>query len=375
MFGSNKTLADLLGSMFGFRTSRSETLSWLIWLIMQYGSVCMYRLAAHVPSEAKIESIRQRIRRFFVSITLTDIAVAKFIVSFLCLGEKRNPWILQIDRTNWEYGKTIHNLLVLSVLWQGVAIPLFWTNLEKDGNSNTKERTDLLQKLIDAFPDQPIGLLTGDREFVGKKWLAWLAANNIPFSLRHKGNMYAFQTGMAPVLFSWMARNLKPGETLNLKGGWHVGQDIKDASPPVFVAIKRLKDGTLLIIASSFSAKKAMAAYKTRWKIETLFGLLKTKGFNLEDTHMTDPKRLATLFAILAIAAAIAIKIGRIVLKKMPIKIKKHGRPARSIFALGLDVLRKFTSMTNWQKITAAFKQILQPNDLHNTLMQLGFLR
>jgi hypothetical protein len=35
-------------------------------------------------------------------------------------------------------------------------------------------------------------------------------------------------------------------------------------------------------------------------EIETLFAALKTRGFNLEATHMTDPAKLSTLIAILA---------------------------------------------------------------------------
>jgi hypothetical protein len=35
-----------------------------------------------------------------------------------------------------------------------------------------------------------------------------------------------------------------------------------------------------------------------------MFGNLKTKGFNLEDTHLTNADKLSTLFALLALAVA-----------------------------------------------------------------------
>jgi hypothetical protein len=57
-----------------------------------------------------------------------------------------------------------------------------------------------------------------------------------------------------------------------------------------------------------------------------------TAGFNLEDTHMKYPKRLSTLFGILAIAAVVAIKLGGAVHRRSPIPVKKHGRPQRSLF-------------------------------------------
>jgi hypothetical protein len=54
----------------------------------------------------------------------------------------------------------------------------------------------------------------------------------------------------------------------------------------------------------------ALKIYRQRWKIETLFAALKTRGFNLEATHMTDPVKLSTLIAILAMAAGVAYKTG-----------------------------------------------------------------
>ena len=72
-----------------------------------------------------------------------------------------------------------------------------------------------------------------------------------------------------------------------------------------------------------------------------MFGNLKTKGFNLEDTHLRDPAKLATLVAIAAIAMALSVKTGAAAARIAPIALKKHGRKAVSIFAKGLNALRK----------------------------------
>ena len=39
----------------------------------------------------------------------------------------------------------------------------------------------------------------------------------------------------------------------------------------------------------------AVALYQRRWEIETLFGCLKTRGFRMEDTHMTAPEKIEKL--------------------------------------------------------------------------------
>lgn len=60
----------------------------------------------------------------------------------------------------------------------------------------------------------------------------------------------------------------------------------------------------LLIASSGAPPQAAFAAYARRWEIETLFGALKSRGFNFEDTHLTHPDRLGKLLALLALAFA-----------------------------------------------------------------------
>ena len=150
-----------------------------------------------------------------------------------------------------------------------------------------------------------------------------------------------FNDSHAPVSLRQHAAHLKTGQRLVLKGCWRVGGSARNASPPVRIVIRRLKTGELLIIASRSRPQHALKIYRQRWKIETLFAALKTRGFNLEATHMTDPAKLSTLLAILAMAASVAYKTGLWALGGQPRRCKAHGRPARSVFALGLDALRK----------------------------------
>ena len=101
-----------------------------------------------------------------------------------------------------------------------------------------------------------------------------------------------------------------------------------------------MPDGDLVIIVTQSEPETAMCDYKERWQIETLFGCLKTRGFNFEATHMTNPERIDRLMGYLAIAFAWAHIVGEWLNEQRPIRIKKHGRPAQSIFAYGLGHLR-----------------------------------
>ena len=55
---------------------------------------------------------------------------------------------------------------------------------------------------------------------------------------------------------------------------------------------------------------KGIEAYGERWQIETLFGCLKSKGSNLEDTHMTAPAKIDRLMSVLAIGFVLSCRVG-----------------------------------------------------------------
>ena len=93
------------------------------------------------------------------------------------------------------------------------------------------------------------------------------------------------------------------------------------------------------VIAPSY-ATTLIDDYAQRWGIETLFGIFKSRGFNLEDTHLVDSERLSRLFALLTIALCWACRTGKWLHEQKPIKIKKHGRKAKSVFRYGFDYLR-----------------------------------
>jgi len=52
--------------------------------------------------------------------------------------------------------------------------------------------------------------------------------------------------------------------------------------------INKEKAPELQIIVSFNKPNEAQVLYKERWQIESAFKALKTSGFNIEDTHLTD---------------------------------------------------------------------------------------
>lgn len=353
----SNALSEAASKHIALSASRQETLGWLAFLIMQHGMICLWRLAAYVITEAQTDSVRRRFYRFFQHVKLDGSIAARIVVDLL--GLRGKPWVLAMDRTNWDFGKTAINILMISVIWNGVGIPLIWVLLPHKGNSNTKVRINLLDRLRKTFPDLKIASIMGDREFIGDRWMAYLKRKKIPFILRLKENQHVVRIGYETWTIAAIAKHLERGQKMIVKGWCRLGAS--GNSPEVRLVVMRLKTGELLALACSGNPRKAFEDYRRRWTIETMFANLKTKGFNMEDTHITDRDKLSTLLAVLAMAVAMAVKTGVAAAKIKPIPVKKHGRKALSLFALGLHTLRKIFAVSSLGQIIVFLRQLLSP--------------
>lgn len=87
----------------------------------------------------------------------------------MALLPHKGPYTLSIDRTNWQFGTTDINALVLGITYEGVAFPILFHLLPKRGNSNTAERIEIIDRFVRLFGKPAIESLVGDREFVNEK--------------------------------------------------------------------------------------------------------------------------------------------------------------------------------------------------------------
>ncbi len=70
---------------------------------------------------------------------------------------------------------------------------------------------------------------------------------------------------------------------------------------------------------------------------------IKSAGFNIEDTHLTDLDRIGKLLLLVMIAFVWCYDVGEYVHRNIrEIKVKIHGRKSKSIFRYGLDIVTEF---------------------------------
>jgi hypothetical protein len=80
---------------------------------------------------------------------------------------------IAIDRTRWQ----LINVLVISLIWQRRAIPIYLELLPKKGNSNLAEQTSALTKVLPILSAYNV-IVLGDREFCSIDLASWLSEKN-----------------------------------------------------------------------------------------------------------------------------------------------------------------------------------------------------
>ena len=281
---------------------------------------------------------------------MSQVEIARLVLRLLKI---EGPYTIAIDRTEWQLGTQWVNVLMLSIAYRGVSIPLFWTVLGEKGCSDDDERKEILQKFTRELGVESIRFVTADREFCSKEWLKYLIENKISFRLRIKGNHQITNVRGELVKASRLCRTLKINERIELRGRRQLWQQ------SVCVAVCRKEDGDNVLVISNEQSGRILLEYGERWKIETLFGILKTRGFRLEDTHVTQIERIAKLLSILTIAISWAMLAGELEVQTTPLKTKKHGRLEKSIFRLGFETLRKcFCQLTTNLRQKQRFQQL-----------------
>ena len=143
-------------------------------------TVSLVRLANAMHTAVDKESNMRRLQRFLACSVLDLDLIARMIFSLLPVS---SGLVLTMDRSNWKYGQTDINILMLGVTYKNVAFPLLFRLLPKRGNSNTAERIEIIERFIRLFGKDYIDCLMADREFVGEHWTGYLNASGHPSNL------------------------------------------------------------------------------------------------------------------------------------------------------------------------------------------------
>ena len=184
-----ETLRELFKPHLKLPNARLTCFLMLVLAVIGQRTVSLVWPARHPHCAAKAESVYRRFQRFFAVCVLPARTVGALV---LALAPKpANGRVLAMDRTNWQFGKPHINLLEVTVILNGVGLPIAWRMLPKRtkrGNSRRFHRVSLMEEVLAILPAMQIRALTMDREFIAGGWLAWLRLMEVPYVVRAKAN-------------------------------------------------------------------------------------------------------------------------------------------------------------------------------------------
>ena len=323
-------LTEVLRSHFTGNRSRIECMAAIILGLLSAGTVNLSTISDFVKCNLLHESMYKRIQGFFTEFALCLDEVAAFVLFIIPMSGRLR---LVFDRTNWKFGKSDINYFVLAICYRKVAIPIYWINLEKRGCSSDEEKIQLLKKFKNAFGFDRVSDLLGDREFISTRLLAYLEEEKVPYTLRTKSDHIITTAKGKEIRVDKIFNALSVGEISVIENATLLGSNVN------LSAIKLRKEG-LKVVASNHNPDQAIIRYEDREQIERMFSCLKKRGFNLEDTHITNVDKLSRLLGVVTIAFCWAYKTGDYVDETKEVKRKNHGRRVRSIFKTGHVYLR-----------------------------------
>ena len=333
----NSDLNSILKAHFNdnLNLARVKFISMFIIALTKLQTVNFSKLSKAFECSADADSSLRRIQRFIAKFSLNSDTIAQLIFSLL---PEKEGLTLTIDRTNWKFGKVDINIFMLGIVYEGVSFPLLFSMLAKRGNSNSIERIDLIKRYIKLFGKESIDCIVADREFVGEQWIAFLNQNSLRYYIRIRKNFKVFipHKNIELKVF-WLFNAYKVNEFV------FYPKIVKINKQLCYLSGSKLVRNEFLILISFNKPEDSKEYYKSRWQIEMTFKAMKSSGFDIEKTHLTELERIEKLILLVMIAFVWCYKVGIYLHKNIKqIEIKKHGRKAKTIFKYGLDYIANY---------------------------------
>jgi len=335
----------------GNQARHMNTLAAMITGIVQSKSCALSTMATKISTETQVASVEKKFGRFIQNENVSyELMFLPFITTILQQLAQSGTLILAMDGS--VTGRKCMTLMV-SVIHNNRAIPIAWITVKgRKGHLSEDVHLELLDKVKPLIPEGTDVIFLGDGEFDGNRLQA--AINN------EENWKYVCRTAKNRLIYaeddsySLKEVHLVCGMCIDIQNV----EVTADRYGPVLVIIwwgKEYKE-PIYLVTNMDCAQEACRWYKCRFIIETFFSDQKSRGFNLQKSHLSSPKRVERLLIASCIAYIWIIYLGILAIKnKVLPEIHRRGRCDLSLFQLGLRYLERILN----QDLEIPFELIL----------------
>jgi hypothetical protein len=296
------------------------------------------KIASKVPGEVHPDSRTKQFSRWVNNEAITfDLYFLPFVEPLLVSLAAIRPLVLVMDGSAVARGCVT---LMVSVLYAGRALPLTWLVITgAKGHFPAETHVTLLREVKTRVPDTATVILLGDGEFDSPELQAEAADYGWDYVCRTAKNIQISADGAA-----WSSL-----EDLGVTRGSRIVRKgvlfTKDAYGPVMVIAWWGRDYTepIYLVSNLNSMYAACDWYRKRAQIETFFSDQKSRGFQLDRSHVSNPARVTRLMLAACLAYLWVIYLGTVAHDEGWVSyIHRRHRCDLSLFQLGLRLLDYF---------------------------------
>jgi hypothetical protein len=231
--------------------------------------------------------------------------------------------------------------LMIHIVYKGRALPLAWRVRQcPKGHSPEVLHIALIELVSELIPEGTKVVFLGDGEFDGV---------NLQKTINDVGWLYACRTAKSTVA-TWddvtfhldlLGSSIKRGMLIELKEV----QFTRSAYGPVMVLCCWAKNEAepLYLVSNMSVAEEAIKYYGKRFRIETFFSDQKSRGFNIQKSHIEDCHRLSRLLIASCLAYIWIVYLGSLCKTEgWQSIVHRKSRCDLSLFQLGFRLLDHF---------------------------------
>lgn len=293
-------------------------------------------IADHAPSnDAKQESVIDRFRRWLKHDRQTIDGWFLPVAKQLLIRLANQPIQLVMDGSVVGRGCIA---LMLSVVYHGRALPLCWVVVRgAKGHFPETLHQQLLSQVHSIMPKGASVTFLGDGEFDGTALQADLHRATWHYVCRTASNIRISACGV-----SFHVGDLGPpcGELVAVTPAYMTAELYGPIS--ILALWGQQYQQPLYLVTNLADLDAAVQLYKQRPSIETFFSDLKSRGFHIHKSHLSEPERLSRLLIACCLAYVWIVYLGVCAVQSDWMqRLHRQDRCDLSLFRLGLRLLAR----------------------------------
>jgi hypothetical protein len=331
-----RSLMQHYPSLHGHRERHFNTLAAIICGLVGGRCAHLSSIADHAPAtRADQESLIMRFRRWLAHQQHSYDTWFLPVAQALLLTLSHQPLLLAIDGS--VVGRGCMALMV-SVVWNGRALPVCWLVVKaKKGHLPQALHCALLRQLHAVVPADAEVIVLGDGEFDGTDLQAVMDGFGWSYVVRTAPHVCMSVAG-----YHTHIRVMEPlrGELLGVREAWLTRAQYGPVN--VLGLWEAVYDAPLYLVTNMEDVDAAFAAYRNRAHIETFFSDQKSRGFEMQRSHLSEPARVSRLLMASCLAYLWVVYLGVCATsKEWQKRLHRQDRCDLSVFRLGLRLLAR----------------------------------